>query len=133
MNISGLDFSQNANMQKTESAFENMVPGGMAYPKGLMTTAFQRRINTMAGAPQDSIGGMGGSYGTSPSGPIGARGYVRGGAPMQTSSVTTIAHIDNGTDFNGGIVVVAQDPDEMGRKLAEKKRMKALTRPARSS
>jgi TP901 family phage tail tape measure protein len=117
-----------------EKAFGSMVPGGMAYTPGLFPNALQTRINQLTGdVPMDTGGDYLPSYFGGTSVRQGGGNYVRGGTTMSTQSVTTIAHIDNGTDYNGGIVVVAQDPDEMGRKLAEKKRMKALVRPSRSN
>jgi len=58
---------------------------------------------------------------------------VRRGQMQQFSSPARsemhIHHTDASTNFNGAITVVAQDPNEMARKLAERKRMQALTRP----
>lgn len=44
----------------------------------------------------------------------------------------THTEIDHSTNFNGEITVQAQDPNEMGRKLEEKKRIARLTAPTRS-
>jgi hypothetical protein len=41
-----------------------------------------------------------------------------------------IHHTDASTNFHGDITVVAQDPNEMARKLAAQRRLQALTRPA---
>ena len=125
-------------VKDVEKGLSTMTPGGMAYTPGLFPTALQTRIDGLTGnTAMDSIGGdpnLGSYYGGSSVRTGSTAGsYVRGGVVMDTKSITTVQHIDNGTDFNGGIVVVAQDPDEMGRKLAEKKRMKALTRPSRSA
>jgi TP901 family phage tail tape measure protein len=44
----------------------------------------------------------------------------------------TTYHVDSSTNFTGAITVEASDPNEMARKLAAQKRLKALTRPPSS-
>lgn len=57
------------------------------------------------------------------------RGRTSGYA-SQARSEMHYHHTDASTNFTGSVTVVAQDPNEMARKLKEKARMQALTRPA---
>lgn len=45
------------------------------------------------------------------------------------TQATSYHHVDASQNFTGPITVEAQDPNEMARKLADKKRLAALTRP----
>lgn len=45
------------------------------------------------------------------------------------TQATTYHHVDASQNFMGDITVQSQDPNEMARKLADKKRVAALTRP----
>jgi hypothetical protein len=45
------------------------------------------------------------------------------------TQATSYHHVDASQNFTGDITVQSQDPNEMARKLADKKRLAALTRP----
>lgn len=124
------DISGMQSVQQVEKGFQSL-PMGQAYKPGLFTSALQSRINGFAGMPMQGVGGSD-SPGVS-SGSLRRGGYAQGSVVMETRSVTYQQHFDQGTEYSGQIVVHAQDPNEMERKLAEKQRLKALVRPARGT